>query len=110
LAGSNGLKAIISYDLASTRGVSGAWISFDVAGTTFMAGTKLDHAEKTMNSDGSFTLTYLATDLLVGDTSGTYGYLAIGDTKVYSSAVKVLLTLTSQGEIVSSSLNFIPGS
>jgi hypothetical protein len=110
LAGSNGLRAIISYDLASARGVSGAWISFDVSGTTFVAGTKVDHAEKTVNSDGSVTLTYLATDLLVGDTSGTYGYLAIGDTKVSSAAVKVVVTLTSAGELVSSSLNFIPRS
>jgi len=110
LAGSNGLKAIIAYDLASTRGVCGAWISFDVSGTTFVAGTKVDHAEKTVNSDGSVTLTYLATDLLVGDTSGTYGYLAIGDTKVSSAAVKVVVTLTAEGEIVSSSLNFIPRS
>ena len=110
LAGSNGLKAIISYDLSSTRGVSGAWISFDVSGTTFVAGTKVDHAEKTVNSDGSVTLTYLATDLLVGDTSGTYGYLAIGDTRVSSSAVKVVVTLSAEGQIVSSSLNFIPRS
>lgn len=110
LAGSNGLKAIISYDLASTRGVSGAWISFDVSGTTFVAGTKVDHAEKTVNSDGSVTLTYLATDLLVGDTSGTYGYLAIGDTRVSSAAVKVVVTLSAEGQIVSSSLNFIPRS
>jgi hypothetical protein len=110
LAGSNGLKAIISYDLASTSGVSGAWISFDVSGTTFVAGSKVDHAEKTMNADGSITLTYLATDLLVGDTSGTYGFLAIGNTKVSASAVKVVVTLTAEGELASSSLNFIPRS
>jgi hypothetical protein len=110
LAGSNGLKAIISYDLATTRGVSGAWISFDVSGTTFVAGSKVDHAEKTINSDGTVTLTYLATDLLVGDTSGTYGFLAIGDTKVSASAVKVVVTLTAEGELASSSLNFIPRS
>ena len=110
LAGSNGLKAIISYDLATNRGVSGAWISFDVSGTTFVAGSKVDHAEKVVNADGSVTLTYLATDLLVGDASGTYGFLAIGDTKVSASAVKVVVTLSSEGEIVSSSLNFIPRS
>ena len=110
LAGSNGLKAIISYDLATNRGVSGAWISFDVSGTTFVAGSKVDHAEKVVNADGSVTLTYLATDLLVGDTSGTYGFLAIGDTKVSASAVKVVVTLSSEGEILSSSLNFIPRS
>jgi hypothetical protein len=63
-----------------------------------------------MNADGSITLTYLATDLLVGDTSGTYGFLAIGDTKVSASAVKVVVTLTAEGELASSSLNFIPRS
>jgi hypothetical protein len=110
LSGSNGLKAIISYDLATVEGVSGAWISFDVSGTSFVAGSKVDHSEKTMNADGSVTLTYLATDLLVGDASGTYGYLAISNTYVSSSAVKVVVTLSPEGQITSSSLNFIPRS
>jgi RNA polymerase sigma-70 factor (ECF subfamily) len=110
LAGSNGLKAMISYDFATARGVTGAWISFDVSGTTFIAGSKVDHAEKTMNSDGSVTLTYVATDLLVGDASGTYGYLAINNTYVSSSAVKVTVTLSADGQVLSSGLNFIPRS
>ncbi|MEN9962742.1 MAG: hypothetical protein RIS66_1155 [Actinomycetota bacterium] len=110
LSGSNGLKAIISYDLATVDGVSGAWISFDVSGTSFVAGSKVDHSEKTLNADGSVTLTYLATDLLVGDASGTYGYLAISNTYVSSSAVKVVVTLSPEGQITSSSLNFIPRS
>jgi RNA polymerase sigma-70 factor (ECF subfamily) len=110
LAGSNGLKAMISYDFATARGVTGAWISFDVSGTTFIAGSRVDHAEKTMNSDGSVTLTYVATDLLVGDASGTYGYLAINNTYVSSSAVKVTVTLSAEGQVLSSGLNFIPRS
>jgi RNA polymerase sigma factor (sigma-70 family) len=110
LAGSNGLKAMISYDFATARGVTGAWISFDVSGTTFVAGSKVDHAEKTLNSDGSVTLTYVATDLLVGDVSGTYGYLAINNTYVSNSAVKVTVTLSPEGQVLSSSLNFIPRS
>jgi hypothetical protein len=110
LAGSNGLKAMISYDFETARGVTGAWISFDVSGTTFVAGSKVDHSEKAMNSDGSVTLTYLATDLLVGDASGTYGYLAINNTYVSNSAVKVAVTLSPEGEVLSSSLNFIPRS
>ena len=72
LSGSNGLKAIISYDLETADGVSGAWISFEVSGTSFVAGTKVDHSDKMLNADGSVTLTYLATDLLVGDASGTF--------------------------------------
>jgi RNA polymerase sigma-70 factor (ECF subfamily) len=110
LSGSNGLKAEISYDLATSRGVSSAWISFDVSGTTFVAGSKVDHAEKTVNSDGSVSLTYLATDLLVGDTSGTFGFLAISDSRVSASAIKVVVTLSAEGELASSSLIFIPNS
>ena len=110
LAGTNGLKAIISYDFKSVRGVTGAWISFDVSGTTFVAGSKVDHAEKVVNSDGSVTLTYLATDLLVGDASGTFGYLAINNTYVSNSAIKVAVTLSPEGQVLSSSLNFIPRS
>jgi hypothetical protein len=61
-----------------------------------------------LNADGSTTLNYLATDLLVGDTTGTYGYLAINDTYVSNSAVRVVVTISAEGQIVSSSLNFIP--
>ncbi len=110
LAGSNGLKAIISYDLKTARGVTGAWISFDVSGTTFVAGSKVDHSDKAINSDGSVTLTYLVTDLLIGDASGTYGYLAINNTYVSNSAIKVAVTLSAEGQVLSSSLNFIPRS
>ena len=110
LSGSNGLKAIVSYDLKTARGVTGAWISFDVAGTTFVAGSKVDHSEKIVNSDGSITLNYLATDLLVGDASGTYGYLAINNTYVSNSAIKVSVTLSPEGQLITSSLNFIPRS
>jgi hypothetical protein len=46
----------------------------------------------------------------VGDASGTYGYLAINNTYVSNSAVKVAVTLSPEGEVLSSSLNFIPRS
>lgn len=108
IAGSSGLNAILSYDLATSQGVTGAWISFQVSGTTFVAGSKVEHSDKTLNADGSTTLNYLATDLLVGDTTGTYGYLAINDTYVSNSAVRVVVTISAEGQILSSSLNFIP--
>ncbi len=110
IAGTSGLNAILSYDLTSNHGVTGAWISFDVAGNTFVAGSERSIAEKTINSDGSVTLLYIATDLLVGDTSGRYGYLAIGDSHISRSAIKVTLTLGVDGSVVGSTISLIPKS
>ncbi len=110
IAGTSGLNAILSYDLTSNHGVTGAWISFDVAGNTFVAGSERSIAEKTINSDGSVTLLYIATDLLVGDTSGRYGYLAIGDSHISRSAIKVTLTLGADGSVVGSTISLIPKS
>ncbi len=108
VAGTSGLNAIISYDLDSKDGVTGAWISFDVAGNTFVAGSDRSIAEKITNADGSVTLIYVATDLLVGDTTGNYGYLAIGDSHISRSAIKVSVTLNSDGSVAGSTITLIP--
>ena len=108
VAGTSGLNAIISYDLDSKDGVTGAWISFDVAGNTFVAGSDRSIAEKITNADGSVTLIYVATDLLVGDTTGNYGYLAIGDSHISRSAIKVSVTLNIDGSVAGSTITLIP--
>ncbi len=110
IAGTSGLNAILSYDLTANEGVTGAWISFDVAGVTFVAGSDRSLSEKIVNSDGSITLIYVATDLLVGDTSGKYGYLALGDSHISRSALKVSLTLNADGSVAGSSITLIPKS
>jgi RNA polymerase sigma-70 factor (ECF subfamily) len=110
IAGTSGLNAILSYDLSTHNGVTGAWISFEAAGNTFVAGSDRSLSEKIVNSDGSITLIYVATDLLVGDTSGKYGYLALGDSHISRSAIKVSLTLNSDGSVAGSSISLIPNS
>jgi RNA polymerase sigma-70 factor (ECF subfamily) len=108
IAGTSGLNAILSYDLSTHNGVTGAWISFEAAGNTFVAGSDRSLSEKIVNSDGSITLVYVATDLLVGDTSGKYGYLALGDSHISRSAIKVSLTLNADGSVSGSSISLIP--
>jgi RNA polymerase sigma-70 factor (ECF subfamily) len=108
IAGTSGLNAILSYDLSTHNGVTGAWISFEAAGNTFVAGSDRSLSEKIVNSDGSITLIYVATDLLVGDTSGKYGYLALGDSHISRSAIKVSLTLNADGSVSGSSISLIP--
>jgi hypothetical protein len=110
IAGTSGLNAILSYDLSTHNGVTGAWISFEAAGNTFVAGSDRSLSEKIVNNDGSITLIYVATDLLVGDTSGKYGYLALGDSHISRSAIKVSLTLNADGSVAGSSISLIPNS
>jgi RNA polymerase sigma-70 factor (ECF subfamily) len=108
--GSSGLMAILSYDLSNPRGVTSAWISFEASGAIFVAASKVDFAEKIFNQDGSATLNYVATDLLVGDISGKFDYLAIQDSHISSSAIRVSVTLDSAGNLLGSSLGLTPRS
>jgi hypothetical protein len=110
LTNDKGLSANVAYDLGTQNGIQHAWISITVNGKTFAAVPKVSYAERTVNEDGSFTLAYLATDFLVGDTSGSFGYLAIDDTVVSRSGIQITIQLSASLEVTSSSLSLIPRS
>jgi RNA polymerase sigma-70 factor (ECF subfamily) len=109
VSGQSGLNAILNFDLNSADGVTAAWISFDVAGNNFVAASEVTFSEKVYNNDGSVTLVYVATDLLVGDASGSFGFKAINDSHISKSAVKASVTLDSSGNLLHSSITLIPG-
>jgi RNA polymerase sigma-70 factor (ECF subfamily) len=108
LSNGSGLTASVAYDLATERGVQHASFTLDVSGLEFAAVPKLWHAEKKQLSDGSILLTYVATDLLVGDINGNLRYIVMDDSPVSNDAVRMEILLRSNGEVISSSLSLSP--
>ena len=110
LSNARGLGVSVAYDLGSERGIQHTWITIKVRDSEFVAVPTLSHAEKTLNDDGTTTLFYLATDLLIGDVSGAYGYVASDESALSRSGVSITLLVASTGEILNSELRIIPRS
>ena len=103
-----GLSGVISYDLASEEGIQRAWFTLRIAGKDFISAPQVAFSQKTVSADGFQALSYIATDLLIGDTSGDYDFIAISDTVVSRSAVRVKLNFDADGVLIESSLSLTP--
>ena len=110
LTNGSGLSASVAYDLGTVRGIQHASFTLEVGGLEFAAVPKLWHAEKKQLVDGSVVLSYVATDLLVGDINGNFRYIVMDETLVSSGAVRMEIRLDEAGKVVSSSLSLTPKS
>lgn len=110
LSNGSGLTAAVAYDLGTVRGIQHASFTLEVGGLEFAAVPKLWHAEKKQLVDGSIVLSYVATDLLVGDINGNFRYIVMDETLVSSGAVRMEIRLDATGKVVSSNLSLTPKS
>lgn len=110
LSNGSGLTANIAYDLASTQGIQHTWFTLEVEGLEFAAVPQLWIAEKLEQADGSVLLSFLATDLLVGDVTGNFGYIASDTSAVATGAVRVNVQVDSSGNVLMSNLTLTPRS
>jgi len=110
LSNGSGLTANVAYDLASAQGIQHTWFTLSVHGLEFAAVPQVWIAEKIPQTDGSVILSFLATDLLVGDTSGNFGYIASDTSVVSTGAVRMNVQVDSSGKVLSSSLTLTPRS
>lgn len=108
LSNGSGLTASVAYDLATERGVQHASFTLDLGGLQLAAVPKLWHAEKKQLADGGTLLSYVATDLLVGDINGNFRYIVMDDSPVSTGAVRMEIRLDNTGKVVSSSLSITP--
>jgi RNA polymerase sigma-70 factor (ECF subfamily) len=104
LSNGSGLTANVAFDLATEQGIQHTWFSLDVDGLEFAAVPQVWHSQKTTTADGGTLLSYIATDLLIGDTAGNFRYIASDETAVSTGAVRMEIRLDNQGQVVSSSL------
>jgi RNA polymerase sigma factor (sigma-70 family) len=104
----SGLSGVIHYDLLSESGINQAWFTLTVDRKEFISVPKVTFSQKTLNQDGTTTLSYIATDLLIGDKTGEYDFIAINDTVVSRSAMRVNIVFDADGSLVKSSLSVTP--
>jgi RNA polymerase sigma factor (sigma-70 family) len=108
LSTGSGLTGQVSFDAASKNGIQSAWLKISVGGKNFIAVPNVSFSQKTIRQDGSMLIEYIATDLLIGDASGEFEFVALNDTVVSRSAIRVDLVLDSNGELLNSSLSLTP--
>ena len=100
-----GLVGFVSYDLESKTGIQNAWFTLEIEGQKFISAPKVWFAEIIDNPNGTRSLYYAATDLIIGDSTGAFGFVAIDDSPVSHSAIQVSIVFDSSGAIVDSSLD-----
>jgi RNA polymerase sigma factor (sigma-70 family) len=108
LSTGSGLTGQVSFDAASKNGIRSAWLKISIGGKNFIAVPNVSFSQKTIRQDGSILIEYVATDLLIGDASGEFDFVALNDTVVSRSAIRLTLILDPTGELLDSSLSLTP--
>jgi hypothetical protein len=92
-----GLAAVVSYDVSLNQPIQRVWFELSVGAENFISAPLAWAATKKLNQDGTITLDFAATDLLIGDVEGLYDFSAVGDADLSRSAVEIVLNLTPGG-------------
>jgi RNA polymerase sigma factor (sigma-70 family) len=100
----SGLIGFVSVDLDSEPGIQGAWFAININGGEFISAPLAWFAKKTINSDGGYLLDYAATDLLIGDTSGAYDFIALQDSILGRTAIQVAFEFSADGTLMDAQL------
>jgi RNA polymerase sigma-70 factor (ECF subfamily) len=102
----NGLTAHVAYDLASDNVVQHAYFVLEVDGHQLTAVPKVSLALVERGSQVS--VSYAATDLIVGDFGGSFGFVSVDNTLFSRSGLMIDLVLDPQGSVISAKLRLIP--
>jgi RNA polymerase sigma-70 factor (ECF subfamily) len=108
LSTGSGLTGRLTFDASSKSGIESAWFKISVDGKDFISVPNVSFSQKTNRPDGMVLIEFIATDLLIGDASGEFDFLAINDTVVSRSALRVDLVLSPTGQLMSSSISLTP--
>ena len=108
LTNNSGLTAYLTFDLSSEQGIQYSWFDLEVDGLKFVAVPKSQASETRIHADGSSTIYFVATDLLIGDTHGIFGYIASDETSVSRSALRVEVTVSASGSVTSAKMALSP--
>ena len=108
LSNGSGLTANVAYDLNTEQGIQYTWFTLNVDGLEFAAVPQVWYAEKLLQQNGSQRLSFITTDLLIGDVGGEFGFIASDDSAVSTGALRMEITIGSSGEVISSSMSLTP--
>ena len=108
LSNGSGLTAYLSYDLSTEQGLQYSWFSIEVGGNTFVAVPQAQASQLIRHQDGSTTLHFVSTDLLIGDTKGDFDFIASDDSAVSTGALRIQIEINSLGRVTSSTISLTP--
>ena len=108
LSNGSGLTAYLSYDLSTEQGIQYSWFSIEVGGNTFVAAPQAQASQLIRHQDGSTTLHFVSTDLLIGDTKGDFDFIASDDSAVSTGALRIEIEINSSGRVTSSTISLTP--
>jgi hypothetical protein len=108
LTNGTGLTSYLSFDLATEQGIQHAWFTIALGGNEFAAVPQAKAAQLVRNSDGSAVLYFIATDLLIGDTKGSFDFIATDKTAVSTGALRIQINFDAAGQVSSSSISLTP--
>ena len=102
----NGLTAHVAYDLNSETVVQHAYFVLEVEGNQLTAVPKVSMS--VVERGSSTQVSYAATDLLIGDFGGSFGYVSVENSLFSRSGLMIDLVLDPQGNVISAKLRLIP--
>jgi RNA polymerase sigma-70 factor (ECF subfamily) len=102
----NGLTAHVAYDLASETVIQHAYFVLEVDGNQLTAVPKVSLS--LVDRKGQVSVSYAATDLMIGDFGGSFGYVSVDNTLFSRSGLMIDLVLDPQGSVISAKLRLIP--
>jgi hypothetical protein len=102
----NGLTAHVAYDLASETVIQHAYFVVEVEGNQLTAVPKVSMS--VVERSAQTQVSYAATDLLIGDFGGSFGYVSVDNTLFSRSGLMIDLVLDPQGSVISAKLRLIP--
>ncbi len=100
----SGLRANITYDLATENGIQSAYFEFKIGDALFYALPKTWAASKTIDAQGRTVLSLGATDLVVGNVDGKLGDIVIEKSILGNGKIRLEIILDAQNSPVTSSL------
>ena len=102
----NGLTAHVAYDLASETVIQHAYFVLEVEGNQLTAVPKVSLS--LVDRKDQVLVSYAATDLMIGDFGGSFGYVSVDNTLFSRSGLMIDLVLDPQGSVISAKLRLIP--
>jgi RNA polymerase sigma-70 factor (ECF subfamily) len=102
----NGLTAHVAYDLASETVIQHAYFVLEVEGNQLTAAPKVSLS--LVDRKDQISVSYAATDLMIGDFGGSFGFVSVDNTLFSRSGLMIDLVLDPQGSVVSAKLRLIP--
>jgi hypothetical protein len=104
IVNSAGLKAVVSYNLETERGIQSVWFEFKVGDALFYGVPRTWIAEKQIDSEGRTVLWLGATDLVLGNVDGKLGNIVIESSAVGRGKVHLKIVFDNTQAPVTSSL------